>query len=307
MTTAADIARTLRGKRSGGGWTCRCPNARAHRRGDRKPSFSICDTLDGRALFKCHNPSCDPRDVIDALIRLGLWQRLNRAETDRNRPRQRVSPPPKNNASRIAFARALWTEARDPRGTLAQVYLEHRTVGLPDVVVGRVLRFHPRCPFDEVRRPCLVAAFRSILGDKDPATPPRAIHRIALQPDGRSHDGKRMLGPVDGCAIKLSPDEHISSTLGIAEGLETALSVMAAGWRPVWAVGSAGSIEKFPVLPDIEHLTIFADNDASGTGQRAADVCAARWRRAGGRADILTPREVGTDWADAWASRARRL
>ena len=44
---------------------------------------------------------------------------------------------------------------------------------------------------------------------------------------------------------------------------------------PVWAATSCGAIERFPVLPPIEALTIFIDKDEAGT--RAAEACAERW------------------------------
>ena len=209
------------------------------------------------------------------------------------------------------IAQKIWQEASDPRGTIAERYLkDERNLRLFDELAGAVLRFHPSLWLDKERPsvPGIVAAFRPV-GGETPTPLPQAIHRTFLQADGRSlryPTGKRikmMLGPVRGCAIQLSPHD---STLGVTEGLETALAVMTAGWRPVWAVGSAGGIEQFPVLPHIKHLTIFADNDASGTGQRAAEICAERWLRAGIRADIYTTREVGTDWADAWAARGQR-
>jgi hypothetical protein len=267
------------------------------------------DGPDERVLLKCFNPECDPADVIAELTRRSLWpgrsfRSSSRAGRGNEQAKSRADVKERKTSPK---AQRIWYESIDPQGTLSQAYLEQRGVGLPPQVAARTLRHHPYCPFEDTRRPCLIAAFLPILGDDDPAAPPRAIHRIALLPEGRGHDGKRMLGPAGGCAVKLSPAAHITSSLGIAEGIETALAVMAAGWKPVWAVGSAGGIEQFPVLPDIQHLTIFADNDASGTGQRAAKICAERWLRAGIRADIYTTREVGTDWADAWAARGHRL
>ena len=82
-------------------------------------------------------------------------------------------------------------------------------------------------------------------------------------------------------ASRLSLDEDVLLGLHLAEGLETALAVMAAGFRPCWSTGSSGLMGNFPVLSGIEALTIFADNDASGTGERAAREVAARWRQAG--------------------------
>lgn len=95
--------------------------------------------------------------------------------------------------------------------------------------------------------------------------------------------------------IRLSPDVEVTGGLGLAEGIETALSVVQGfGWRPVWAAASAGAIARFPVLPSIEALTIFADPD--GAGLRAAEECAGRWRAAGREARTVAP--PAGDWND---------
>jgi hypothetical protein len=107
---------------------------------------------------------------------------------------------------RIANARGIWEAAQDPRGTLAERYLrEHRRLDLPDDLAGRVLRFHPACPWKNEntgksdRIPALIVPFRSI--DDDTVT---GIHRIALEPfSAKPH--RRMLGMVHRAAMKLDP------------------------------------------------------------------------------------------------------
>jgi putative DNA primase/helicase len=102
--------------------------------------------------------------------------------------------------------------------------------------------------------------------------------------------------------VRLMPDEEVTGGLGIAEGIETALSVMQGfGWRPVWAATSAGMIRSLPVLPGIEALTIFADAD--GAGMAAATACAARWKDAGAEARIVAA-PAGQDFNDALRERA---
>ncbi len=87
----------------------------------------------------------------------------------------------------------------------------------------------------------------------------------------------------------------MTTGLGIAEGIETALAVMQrAGWAPVWAATSAGAIRRFPVLPGIEALTVFADMD--GAGLNAARDCCRTWAAAGWEARLLAP--PAGDWDD---------
>jgi hypothetical protein len=74
--------------------------------------------------------------------------------------------------------------------------------------------------------------------------------------------------------IRLWPDENVTLGLGIAEGIETSLS-LAHAYGPVWSLIDAGNLAMFPILAGIESLTIAADNDPAGI--KAARECALRW------------------------------
>ena len=114
------------------------------------------------------------------------------------------------------------------------------------------------------------------------------------------HDGIVTTGPSEPLqAMKLSPDEEVSMGLHLAEGFETGLAAMMAGFRPLWATYSADAMARFPVLPGIEAVTLMADNDKTGAGERAAFACKRRWEAAGREARIIIRNEVG-DWADLW-------
>jgi len=123
-----------------------------------------------------------------------------------------------------------------------------------------------------------VAALRSIADDELVG-----VQRTALTIDGHKID-RRMLGRAAGAAIKLSPDDDVTQGLAIGEGMETALSLLQLGWKPVWAMGSATALANLPVLQGLEALGIMADADAAG--EAAAETCAARWRQAGREAII---------------------
>jgi len=87
------------------------------------------------------------------------------------------------------------------------------------------------------------------------------------------------------------------SGLGIAEGIETALAT-ARVFQPVWATLDAGNLAAFPVLPGEVALSIFADRDKSGTGQKAALACAERWLAAGREVRVLAALRTAADMAD---------
>src|SRR5215212_1746641 len=134
---------------------------------------------------------------------------------------------------------------------------------------------------------------------------PQAIHRTALSWSATKWtvNGKDRLalGPIAGGAVKLTPDEDVTTCLGIGEGIETTLSLRLVpefGPSPVWALLSAGGIEHFPVLSGIECLWIAVDHDANGRGQAAAQACADRWHAAGREVHLITPKTKGADLND---------
>jgi hypothetical protein len=144
----------------------------------------------------------------------------------------------------------------------------------------------------------MVALYRDISTDE-----PRAIHRTALREDGLGKadhpavgSAKQMLGPIRSSAIKLTSDEDVTSGLHIAEGIESGLTAMLLGLQPVWVMGSAAQISRFPVLAGLESLTVLADHDPAG--HSAASDCARKYSLSGKEARVLLPPKEGTDWND---------
>lgn len=215
-----------------------------------------------------------------------VLQRLGRSASEPVKRERNVSvTAPRSDNS---MAQALWREAVEPRGTLAEIYLAGRRLKLPEDIANRVVRFHAACPFGPgVRHPCMLLAFRSIGDDKL-----QAIHRTALTQDGAKID-RKMLGPVAGAAIKIDPDENVEQGLAIGEGFETCLAGRLLGFRPVWALGSAQAIKTFAVLPGIGALTVLAETDDSGANAQAIKECGARWAAAQCEVLVATPRVAG--------------
>lgn len=129
---------------------------------------------------------------------------------------------------------------------------------------------------------------------------PISLHRTWIRADGTKApvDPPRLLlkdhAKAGGC-VRLWPDEDLTEGLGIAEGIETALS-LAHGYSPVWSLIDAGNLAEFPALDGIGGLVIAADCDPAGL--RAAEACAARWVSAGRTVRIVTPDREGADLND---------
>ena len=135
---------------------------------------------------------------------------------------------------------------------------------------------------------------------------PVGLHRTYISSSGKkapvSSPKKlsRTSGLLAGASIKLFEPTTINGklTLGVAEGIETALACYLASGILTWSCVSASGIKSFQWLEGLQSLVIFGDNDASGTGQAAARDLAGRAAAAGLECRVLIPETVGNDWLD---------
>lgn len=74
-------------------------------------------------------------------------------------------------------------------------------------------------------------------------------------------------------AIRMFP---VSGTLGIAEGIETALSCKQIYGCNTWSALNSGFLRKFRAPRGVKHLIVFADSDSNGAGLAAAFECGHR-------------------------------
>jgi Toprim domain/CHC2 zinc finger len=240
-------------------------------------------------------------DVVDLVQHLDGVDFRTAVQTLGGDERRPVAPiakptePKESDEEKTKRALKIWDEASEVNDTLAEQYLRRRGLDLPED--DHALRFYSPCPFGAGKYPCLIALFRDVLTNE-----PKAIHRIALGPGGMLI-GKRMLGRVGGCAIKLDEDENVTIGLSVGEGLETMVAARMRGFQPAWALGSAGALKNFPLLNGVECLSIIVDNDlpdknGKQAGQEAALECSQRWIATGREVRRVMPRRQGADMAD---------
>jgi putative DNA primase/helicase len=137
---------------------------------------------------------------------------------------------------------------------------------------------------------------------------PTSLHRTYLTADGGKapveSPRRLMAGTIaKGSAIRLAP---AGDALGIAEGIETALSASALFGMPCWAAVNAGMLAAWEPPPEATRIIIFGDNDATYAGQAAAYALARRLRSDGCVVEVQFPAEVGADWNDMHQSRLNR-
>ncbi len=203
-------------------------------------------------------------------------------------PAPRSAPRPKPDHS--AEIARLVAGAMPLAGTVGEDYLRAR--GLP-APASPDLMFHPDLADFETKRgwPGLIALARFANGDRAPG-----IHRTFLLDDGsaKAPAGKKMLGSVADAAVRLfaiRDDGH----LGVAEGIETALSAQHLFGTPVWAALSADGLARFRWPDGTTRITIYAD--AGDAGRQAAATLSDRLNRADIPNEIVLPLH-GDDFND---------
>jgi hypothetical protein len=229
---------------------------------------------------------------------------------------KRPQPDDGNVARNLRSAARLVAELVPVRGTPGERYFhELREIDVKAIadVLERTdaIGWHPEVHFHQPdpeqphhgHHAQKLGAIIAIMTDPITAKPTGAISRTYLAPDLTKIGKAKTLGSPAGI-VRLSLDEDVLSGLHLAEGLETALDAMAKGFRPTWSTGSTALMAKFPVLVGIEALTIFADHDHNGAGQRAASEAASRWLAAGREAHIYQ-RETPGDLNDAFREASR--
>jgi putative DNA primase/helicase len=177
---------------------------------------------------------------------------------------------------------SIWNQCL-PLGGIAADYLRSRRCALPPN--DGHLRWHPNLKHvSGYVGPALVALVTNVATRAE-----LSLHRTWITATGKaSVNPPRMQLAGHSLAngvIRLWPDDFVNSGLGIAEGIETALS-LAHGYQPVWSVIDANHMASMPVIPSVEVLMIAKDNDPAG--RKAAIACAKRWTAAGKKVLITT-------------------
>jgi len=252
------------------------------------------DDKDGRGTWFCSH--CGAGDGFTLLERVFGWDFTQAAkEVDRVIGTVKAGSITKERTeeSKVRSLREVWAASKPvTKGDPVWRYLNSR-LGI-DVIPGD-LRFHPALSHsDGGKHPAMIALMRYPNGDG------ASIHRTYLTEDGRkaavSEVKKFMAGkPLQTSCVRLGTS---GLSIGIAEGIETALAASRRFMEPVWAATNATLLEAWVPPVGVKRVLIAGDNDASFTGQASAYVLARRLVRDGYEVDVQIAGSVGTDWAD---------
>ena len=181
----------------------------------------------------------------------------------------------------------------------ARLYLKSRKLWpLPQ---GHCLRAHPSVQYwHEQQRvgrfPALIASVRDMCGELVTA------HVTYLEPIGRklqAYEPRKILSALtgrEGCAVQLEPH---GEELGIAEGIETALSASRMHHIPVWAALNAALLAKWEPPHTVNRVVVFADRDVAGL-----DATTKLMERLQERVRLVIRTPQAGDWNDAWKAAA---
>lgn len=273
----------------GGEWRrsrgmCCCP---AHE--DRTPSLSV--SLGRHAILLHCFAGCTNEAVIAALARHGVRPRELFDGSGEQLPEQSREESADRNACR------LWREAAALKDSAGAAYLAKR--GLTQFSTD--LRFHPETPLGPrgaVRfLPAMLAAVRTDLGVI-------AVHRTFLDASSFCLAGfdrpKRALGSLQHGAVRLAMPR--GGRLGLAEGIETALSAMQLFGIPCWAALGNERFGLVTIPENVRELHLFIDNDAGGdlAEERARET----YTRDDRRIAAMRPVNLDEDWNDVLMRRA---
>ena len=276
----------------GGSWSGTRGMARCPVHDDRTPSLGV--MLGRRAiLFHCF-AGCEQASVIRALREDG-----GAGDAVFSGPRVELGKHAATNSACARAALRIWRKAGPLGASPAETYLARRgiTTGSPE------LRFNAATPLGSAGRarflPAMVAAVSLDEG-------PIAIHRTFLNADepklAAFENPKRALGDLRSAAVRLFPPA--TGTLGLAEGIESALSARALTGIPCWATLGNERFGRVRFPESVAELHLFVDHDAGG------DLAAARaleaHRRPGRSIRIRRPSCRATDWNDELETTLRR-
>jgi hypothetical protein len=277
---AKNIVEKLGGIWRGSRGECLCP---AH--DDSSPSLSV--RLGNTAiLFHCF-AGCTPVEVMKALERNKLHDRT-----------AMEMPEVKSKRDMGALAVRLWKASVPIAGTLAEEYLLARGLSPP---YSKALRFNPATilgsgPTKRIM-PAMIAAAENDIGVT-------AVQRTFLDPEDVLRKPipkpKVSLGLIGSAAIRLAP---ATDELGLAEGIEDALSAMEWFGTPTWALGGVERLAFVAIPERVRRVIVYADRGRAAERllEKARDHLTANGRE-------LIPRlpQQHDDWNDAWRARLQR-
>ena len=251
----------------------------------------VFDDKHGHGDYFCRQ--CGPGSGFNLLCKINGWTFAHAAqEVDRvleaGLPKDtKVRTRPTLSWEEIA---QIWRTAKPiQHGDPVDTYLRKR--GIDFDLWPRSLRYVDRWRHTVSQKylPCMMALYRDADGGVG------TIHRTYLADVTPNKMFLPTRIPVGG-AIRLSEPARV---MGVAEGIETALSATLLFKMPVWATTSERLLREWRPPTGAQVITVFGDNDKNYVGQAAAyDLAKRLVLRKGYDVQVKIPEVDGWDWND---------
>jgi putative DNA primase/helicase len=263
-----------------------CPLCR-----DGKDRFRF-DDKDGDGTYYCNQCGAGSgSQLVQKFLNLPTWESAcKRVDSIVGTVQAQVVKAAKTEADTRRILTKIWKEAVPVKaGDPVWKYLESRC-GDPSEVLAD-LRYHPglKHPMGGVH-PAMLALCRPNEGKA------AGIHRTFLTMDGGKADVDPVRMMIGECAtIRLGP---VMERMGIAEGIETAISAGKMFGCPVWSAISANGLKSWMPPEGVRSVVVCGDADQNYTGQEAAYALAHHLAMIGLDIEVQIPGAIGTDWND---------
>lgn len=158
-------------------------------------------------------------------------------------------------------------------------------------------------PTKELRSADYGTYFLLLARVRSPDGAPCQVHRTYIDQNGVKLARKMMEGDwPKGSAVRLMPPD--GGVLGIAEGLENALSAYYLDGVPCWAALNANQLAGWIPPQDVSKIIVYGDRDSGYVGQSSAYQLAERVARNKDRkVEVRLPMSDDQDWNEVYQLR----
>ena len=262
-----------------------------------------CDNKEGRGEYICGQ--CGAGDgflLVQKCLGITFIEAVNKiseiigaVDMDNIKPKTSVNPGLKLNK--------LWKASKKLTGR-DQVSKYLRSRGL--VLTPDNIRFCSKCyeSDSKTEMSAMVARIQNKAGK------PVSLHRTYLDGEKKAEieSPKKIMTPTEPlrmAAIRLFMPGGMfeKDTVGIAEGIETAIAAAQLFSIATWSVMSTSLMMNFEPPPEYRNIIIFADNDSNFAGQKAAFTLASDLYRKDFLVDVMIP--PPGDWNDSLKRQAK--
>lgn len=307
MTTAAEFARRSGAKYIGNNKYLGSCTSGNHI--DPDESMLISDGRDGNVELRCCVDGCRSQECRNGAVILGYLEAPPHMHIEKptvpqqseweefEAKQQRIIDEREQDKKSIASANRVFGGTVGPDETQTEYYFKNKR-GISEPIYSEVTRHHPG-----TWKPNIlgnhIAAVSKVSTYDGPLT---GVHIIYLNSDGTKSElspNKIMHGLIKGRGVWFG---DVTDKLNIAEGIETALSVIELTGVPAVAALCAGNMPALIIPETVKHITIAADHDAAGF--KAAQAAATKFIKQGIKTKITAPPNKGDDWNDVLQQKA---